>query len=157
MDQTEIKDLINPKDIRCFQCGKLLARNDSDDVGLKIKCNRCGSLNLVFKGVKDQVIITDADGVILYANGLVEEITGYSLIEVLGKKPSIWGGQMGDGFYRDLWQAIKVEKRPIQVIVTNKRKDGSLYKAWLHISPVFGVDRDVKMFVGIEKVIPDDL
>ena len=98
-------------------------------------------------------MITDPDGVIMYANSMVETITGYSLGEVLGKRPSLWGGEMSKKFYEDMWHHIKVEKKPLEVILTNKKKDGTAYKVKLHISPVFGFDNEIKMFVGIESVI----
>lgn len=143
----------NYLNIRCSKCGKLLAKPSTDSGSYDIKCIRCGVINSIFKGMTDQIIITDYDGKILYVNSIIEDITGYELSEVLGKTPALWGGQMPKEFYRDMWQKIKSEKIPIKVIVTNKRKDGSLYKADLHISPVFGADREIKMFVGIEKVI----
>ena len=137
----------------CLACRKLLARAGDKDGAYEIKCSRCGALNSIFKSIADQVIITDPDGVILYANSIVELTTGYSLNEVLGKKPSLWGNQMPKGFYKNMWRLIKIEKKPTQVVVTNKKKDGTLYKAKLHISPVFGLDKEIKMFVGIESVI----
>ena len=110
-------------------------------------------MNSIFKGVTEQIIITDQDGVILYANSMVESITGYSLHEILGKKPSLWGSQMSKEFYRELWRVIKVEKKSVMVKVKNKKKDGTLYNAKLRISPVFGTDNEIKMFVGVESVI----
>ena len=155
MDQTKNKGDAELYEFRCSECGKLLAKDDNKNVGLHIKCSRCGSLNSIFRGVTDQVIITDPEGTILYANSLVQHITGDSLFEVLGKKPSLWGGQMPKGFYKEMWQVIKTEKKPIMVVVKNKKKDGSLYYAKLNISPVFGLDNEIKLFVGIESVIED--
>ena len=157
MDLRKTKKLENsvtqPLELRCSNCGKLLARSDKQNIAYHIKCVRCGKLNPLFKGVKDQVVITNPDGVIIYANSVLETVTGYSLAEVLGKTPAIWGGQMPREFYEKMWHTIKVEKQPISVIVTNKKKDGALYKAELRISPVFGTGRRIKMFVGIESVV----
>ncbi len=152
MDQGKNQKQTDTKGFRCLECGKLLARAH-DDGAYKIKCTRCGLINSIFNGFPDQVIITDVEGVILYANSAVELTTGYSLSEVLGKTPSLWGNQMPPEFYKDMWHIIKDQKKPTQVIVTNKKKDGTLYKATLHITPVFGVDNQIQMFVGIESVI----
>ncbi len=152
MDQGHKQKQIDSGGFRCLECGKLLARAH-DDGAYKIKCTRCGLINSIFNGFTDQVIITDVNGIILYANSVVDLTTGDILSEVLGNKPSLWGNQMPPEFYKDMWRIIKDEKRSTQVIVTNKRKDGTLYKATLHISPVFGVDNEIKMFVGIESVI----
>jgi len=140
-----------PSEIRCIHCDKLLVKGSISKT-LEIKCNRCGALNPIFRDVSDQVIITDADGVILYANPLVEKVTGYSLQEVLGKKPSLWGGHMPREFYKKMWDTIRLERKPIHVTVKNKRKDGTFYDADLQITPVFDLDGSVKMYVGIESV-----
>lgn len=144
---------IEGEELRCVECGKLLARTEIEQSKYQIKCTRCGCVNSLFRGVTDQVVITDSDGFIVYANAALESITGYKLDEVLGKKPSLWGGQMSPEFYKDMWKVIKTEKKPIQVVVTNKKKDGTLYKAKLQISPVFGIGKEIKMFVGVESVI----
>lgn len=143
-----------PRDeVRCFKCGKLLAKHDLLQNILELKCLRCGTLNALFKEVKDQVIITDLEGTILYANSLVESITGYTLVEILGKKPSLWGGQMPASFYKKMWTEIKVKKKPFVTEIHNKKKDGTLYKAILRISPVLSADGEVKMYVGMESVV----
>ena len=141
------------KEFRCFHCGKLLAKGDLDNVDLEIKCHRCGIINSIFKTMNDQVVITDPNGVILYANSLVEKITGYKLTEILGKTPSLWGKQMPTEFYKELWHDIKVEKKSVVVKVRNKKKDGTLYSALLRISPVFDINGEISMFVGVESVL----
>lgn len=153
MDLPLIPNEASEDDFRCCDCGKLLAKLNEPEIALKIKCARCGALNSIFRGVSDQVIITDPEGVILYANAAVETTTGYSLAEVLGKKPSLWGRQMPQEFYRDLWKIIKIDKKPVKVVVRNKRKDGSLYSAKLNISPVFDSAGEISMFVAIESAI----
>ena len=151
------KNKLEDLELRCFGCDKLLAKSAVNDLSYEIKCTRCGEINAIFKGVTEQVIITDSDGIILYANDMVETITGYKLAEVLGKTPSLWGGQMSEKFYKNMWKAIKTDKKPVLVTVTNRRKDGTLYKAKLQISPVFGLKKEVKMFVGLESVIGEVL
>ena len=138
---------------RCFECQKLLAKASDYSGAYEIKCVRCGTINSIFKGFTDQVVVTDPDGVIIYANSIIESITGYSLNEILGNKPSLWGGQMSKKFYEDMWHRIKIEKMPLQVVITNKKKDGTLYDVKLNISPVFGFNNEIKMFVGIVSVI----
>ena len=153
MGQIKSKSKALSDEFRCSDCGKLLAIDDEKSIALHIKCTRCGSINSIFRGVTEQVVITDPEGIILYANPLVESVTGYSLTEVLGKRPSLWGGQMSKEFYEEMWRVIKVEKKPTVVVVKNKKKDGSFYYARLKISPVFGLGEDIKMFVAIERVV----
>ncbi len=143
----------NENDFRCFQCGKLLAKGDLNQIDIEIKCHRCGMINSIFKNLDHQVVITDVNGVILYANSLVERITGFSMHEILGGKPSLWGKQMPQKFYEKMWKTIKEKRKPISVKVTNKRKDGCLYDAILQISPVLDTEGNIAMFVGVESVV----
>ncbi len=138
---------------RCKECQRLLARENTYTGEYEIKCVRCGVVNSIFKGFNDQVVVTDPNGTVIYANPVTESITGYKLSEILGQKPSLWGGQMSKQFYSDMWNKIKVEKKSIEVSLTNKKKDGSNYDVKLHITPVLGSDDEIKMFVGIETLI----
>ena len=106
-----------------------------------------------FDYIKDQVVITNPDGIIVYVNEVVEENTGYKRSEVIGKKPSLWGGQMPKNFYETMWKKISVEKKSIRVLVTNKHKNGKLYDALLHISPILDTEGKIQMYVGIETLL----
>ena len=114
-------------EFRCVHCGKLLAKNTVEEGHYEVKCIRCGALNVLFRDNKEQIIITDQNGTILFANNLTEVITGYSLEEVIGKTPGIWGGLMPAEFYKEMWRQIKDEKKIISTTVTNRRKNGEKY------------------------------
>lgn len=109
------------------------------------------TLGAEFDLIYDQVIITDKDGYILYANKGVERTTGFTKEEVLGKRPSdLWGGQMSKEFYENMWYTIKVEKKPFVGEVQGVRKDGTPYWQELHITPILNLDRVIIFFIGIE-------
>lgn len=109
------------------------------------------SLTEAFEFVGDHVVITDANGNILYANKAVEDVTGFSHDEIIGKTPGdLWGGLMEKKFYEDMWSAIKIEKRAFHGEVQNRTKDGMLYWQQLRIFPIFGDDGEVRFFIGIE-------
>lgn len=108
---------------------------------------------LAVEGASDHIIITDKDGKIMYANKAAEEITGYSRQEMIGNRPSLWGKQMPDDFYRNMWHTIKEEKRMFTGELTNKRKNGQLYIAESRISPLFDEQGELYGFVGIERDI----
>ena len=64
---------------------------------------------LAVEKASDHIIITDQDGVIIFANDSVERITGFTKNEVLGKKAGskeLWGGQMSKSFYKQMWHTI---------------------------------------------------
>ena len=96
------------------------------------------------------IIITDPDGVILYANAAVEQTTGYPPEEVIGNTPALWGRQMPREVFDELWRTIKVEKKSFQGELINKRKDGRLYHVFANISPVVDSEGTVKFFIGME-------
>ena len=140
---------------RCKKCKKMLGK--SNQTGFEIMCLRCGTINTIFEKMKDQVIITNSSGKILFANSEIERITGYKLKEVIGKTPALWGGQMSKDFYRELWRIILQEKKSVMASLTNRHKSGRLYNVKLRISPVVGTDNKVKSFVGIETVLKGNL
>ncbi|MCB1178054.1 MAG: PAS domain S-box protein, partial [Leptospiraceae bacterium] len=101
----------------------------------------------------DQIIITDPKGLILYANSAIENIAGYTSVEVIGKTPALWGKVMGDNFYKKLWNRIEVEKKPFRGEVKNRRKNGELYDVDSQIFPILDNNGEVKFYVGIERDI----
>lgn len=111
---------------------------------------------LAVESASDHIVITDNNGVIVYANRAVEQITGFSQLEVLGKKvgsKDLWGGQMEKAFYQKLWQTVKLEKKPFLGEIRNRRKDGREYYALTSISPVANDAGEVEFFVAIERDI----
>lgn len=101
----------------------------------------------------DHIIITDPEGIILYANAAAEKITGYPEKEMLGKKPSLWGKQMSKEFYQKMWKTIKTDKKIFIGELTNKKKNGEKYIAEAHISPILDSRGKIIFFVGIERDI----
>lgn len=143
----------SPQEFRCIKCGKMLAKSH-DLIGLEIKCLRCGSLNRVFEKMIEQVIITDRNGVILFINKAVEDATGYSSDEAIGKKPSqLWGGNMPKEFYVDMWSKMIEDKKSTKLKMTNKKKNGELYDVDLLISPIVDTKGEIIFFVGIEVIM----
>jgi PAS domain S-box-containing protein len=111
---------------------------------------------LAVEGVSDHIIIADKDGIILFANHAVEEITGFSPQEIIGKKvgtKELWGGEMDKAFYEKLWKTIKIDKKPLVSEINNHRKNGEKYIAKASISPILDKNGDVAFFVAIERDI----
>jgi len=96
------------------------------------------------------ILVTDSAGKIIFANKGIESMTGYSMKEVLGKTPSIWGGQMDEVFYKNLWDTIKNQKKIFIGELVNKNKNGQLYPVEVDISPILNKVGEVKFFVGTE-------
>ncbi|USN53145.1 MAG: PAS domain S-box protein [Candidatus Nomurabacteria bacterium] len=104
----------------------------------------------------DQIVITNPDGIIVYANDATTKITGFSANEIIGKKAGgreLWGGLMPKAFYSKFWTTIFQKKLTFKGEVKNKRKNGEIYEASVTVSPVLDDDNNVLFFVGIERDI----
>jgi PAS domain S-box-containing protein len=141
---------ISKKDIRCKKCNKLVAKSINSTC-FELKCSRCGTLNVVFEEMLEQVIITDADGKIVYMNRAVEFVTGYDIKESIGRKPSeLWGGEMEKEFYENMWKIMLEDKKSINFNVVNRKKSGELYEVELIVSPIVDNSGKIIYLVGVE-------
>jgi len=111
---------------------------------------------LATESASDQIVITDPDGIILYANPAVERISGFSVTKILGKKAgseNLWGGRMGSVFYKKFWDTIKKRKESFKGTFENKRKDGTKYYAQATVSPILDENDGIQFFISIERDI----
>ncbi|MCA9363766.1 PAS domain S-box protein [Candidatus Kaiserbacteria bacterium] len=125
----------------------------------KIQADDLRKFKLALDQTSDQVMITDIDGKVLYANQGVARLTGYDLSEVL--QHTVWNGELWESpmdraFYTNLWKTIKKKKQTFTGEVTNKRKDGTEYITALTISPVSSGGDDEQYFIGIERDITEE-
>jgi len=96
------------------------------------------------------VVITDPYGRVVYANKSVELHTGYSVAEVVGKKPGeLWGGHMSPSFYKDMWDTLAIQKKPFLGEVENTAKNGEKFSGNLSIAPLLGMQGEVQYFMHI--------
>jgi PAS domain S-box-containing protein/diguanylate cyclase (GGDEF)-like protein len=105
----------------------------------------------------DPVMITDAAGIIIYANPAFEALTGYGLAEVLGQTPAILKSGLQDpGFYQALWSNL-ANGIPYTDIFINRRKSGELYYEAKTITPIRDAEGVVSHYVATGKDITDRL
>ena len=98
----------------------------------------------------ETVVITDAQGTILYANTAFERTTGYTRQEALGQKPSILkSGKQDAAFYKQLWDTL-MRGEVWQGHFINKKKDGTIYEEDATLSPVRNSAGQTVNFVGIK-------
>lgn len=95
----------------------------------------------------DMVVITDPEGLILYANAAAEGITGYSRDELVGQNPRLFKSDRHDmAFYRSLWEVL-LRGDTWKGHIINKRKDGVLWDAEAVISPVFSSRAELQNYL----------
>ena len=96
------------------------------------------------------VILTDPDRHILWVNDGFTNITGYTLAEVIGKKPSLLQGQETE---QEVIARIRkgLERRiPFGDQITNYRKNGEKYMCKLAIHPIFDHQQNLMNFIAFE-------
>lgn len=96
------------------------------------------------------VILTDANRKILWVNNDFTEITGYSLSEVQGKKPSLLQGKDTEPEAIQLLRDRLNEQVKVSTQITNYRKNGDAYPCSLTIHPVFDTDQKLTNFLAFE-------
>ncbi|MDX2423821.1 MAG: EAL domain-containing protein [Amphritea sp.] len=102
-----------------------------------------------------EVVITDINGVIEYINPKAEEVSGYSLSEVIGKRPSLFSsGDLSPVNYQDMWQQM-LSGQAWQGNFLNRRKNGSLYWEAATISAVRDALGDITHFVAVKEDITE--
>lgn len=105
------------------------------------------------------VILTDDQRRIRWVNEDFTHITGYTLPEVIGKKPSILQGEDSE---RDTIRRMRRSldaQLPFKDSITNYRKNGEPYECKLVIHPVFDDNKNLSNFVAFEVdggEVPDD-
>jgi len=101
-----------------------------------------GLQGAALQATANAIIITDREGVVLWANPAFEKLTGYTSDEIIGHTPRLWkSGVQDTAFYSGLWQTI-LDGRVWRGELVNQRKDGSLYTEEMTVTPVmddFGV------------------
>lgn len=119
---------------------------------INLNINKENIFSNAIQNSTSHVIITDSEGEIIYANKTAEEITGYFKEEMYGNTPRLWGGMMTKEFYEKFWELKKVGS-VFKGEIVNRRKNGELYCAIGHISPIFNKDKKIIGFVGTEEDI----
>ncbi len=113
------------------------------------------TLALVAQKTQNAVIISDPEGIAIWANEGFERITGYSVKELLGKKPGrlLQGPETDVKTKAEISAAIKLVK-PYNGEILNYTKTGESYWISLSITPVHEKDKHIG-FIAIESDISE--
>lgn len=103
----------------------------------------------VFKESLEAIMICDSQADIVRVNPEFTKITGFSLNELKGKKPSIIkSGRHSDDFYANIWTCIN-ENGVWQGEITNKRKNGECFVSWQIIKAVKDSAGNIQQYMSI--------
>ena len=105
----------------------------------------------------ESIVITDAEGIILYTNPVFEQITGYSADEALGLSPRVLqSGEHNEEFYKNLWTVISGGDTWRGRFI-NQKKDGSHFTEDATISPVFDNAGIIVNYVAVKRDVTEQL
>lgn len=103
----------------------------------------------VFDCSPEAIVITDAGNRIVSVNPAFSLITGYPAEEVLGQDPRLLASGLQErSFFASMWADLAQRKR-WQGEISNRRKDGTVFPAWLSITAVSAPDGGTSHYVGI--------
>jgi PAS domain S-box-containing protein len=101
------------------------------------------------------IAITDRNGIIQWVNRAFVRLTGYEREEAIGCNPRVLkSGEHDREFYRNMWTTI-LGGQVWRGVLTNKRKDGSLYPEEMTITPVRAQSGEITHFVAVKQDISE--
>ena len=101
------------------------------------------------------IVITDIKGNIEYVNPKFEEVSGYSLDEVIGKNPRILSsGIKSSDDYQEMWKTI-LNGNEWRGEFFNKKKNGELYWEAATISPIHNDKNEIEKFIAVKEDVTE--
>lgn len=128
-------------------CRLVSATDITDRIKKDVDLNR---LSLVAKNATNAVIITSRDAKIEWVNDAFTSLTGYTIDEVTGKRPSdfLHGPLTDQRTQNEIFRCIE-QKKPYAGEILNYRKDGSVFWLRLTVSPVI-TGGEITNFVTVQ-------
>ena len=96
------------------------------------------------------IVLTDAQRRILWVNEVFESMTGYTLTEVLHRKPSMLQGERSDSRIVEEMRYCLEHGLPFKNEITNYRKNGEQYQCRLIVHPIRNTEGEITNFIAFE-------
>lgn len=102
------------------------------------------------------VIITDLNGTIRWANHAFEFLSGYTVLEAIGKNPGelVNSGKQSTQVYRKMWDLILAGSVWSGELI-NRKKSGELYHEEMTITPVSNSANEITNFIAVKSDITE--
>jgi diguanylate cyclase (GGDEF)-like protein/PAS domain S-box-containing protein len=102
-------------------------------------------------GAANAILITDESTRIVWVNQAFSRLCGYAPTELLGKTPAMLNsGMQSKSFYALLWQTL-LSGNAWRGIITDRRKDGSLYTVDETITPLMNEHGLITHYIAIQQ------
>ena len=110
---------------------------------------RLRQAEVVFDCTREGVLVTDRNGVIVHVNRALVEITGYTVEEVLGRRPNMFkSGHHGPEFYQAVFKALK-DNGDWQGEIWNRRKSGEIFPQWQTVRAINDSQGQLSHYVAV--------
>lgn len=123
---------------------------------LELKNAELSMLSLVASKTENSVVITDADGKMVWANAGFENLTGYLVSEMLGKKPNdyLLGPESESETVFQIREHVR-NKQSFNGELKKYRKNGTMF--WVHLSqtPIVNDHGEIDKFILVESDITE--
>ncbi len=108
--------------------------------------------NAALQSAVNAIMISDAQGRILWANSAFLSLSGYAHDEIVGRNPReiSRSGKHSDEFYETMWRTI-LGGEVWRGELINRRKDGTLYFEEQTITPLINEHETVTHFIAIKQ------
>lgn len=106
--------------------------------------------------IAEGVVVTDEKKNIIWVNKLFEKICGYTLEEMIGRKPKILRGEYADNNSFKTIQKALDNKKTINTEIFNHRSDGTPYWVNINITPVYNNKKEIANFIAFVHDITEE-
>ena len=108
------------------------------------------------RATANAIVITNAKGIIEWANPAFTKLTGYTVEDSIGLNPRdlVYSGFQDQSFYNGMWDTI-TNGDVWEGQLINKRKDGSYYTEQMTITPLMNDQHEVIHFIAIMQDITE--
>ena len=115
-------------------------------------------LSLIATKTASSVIVTDAYGSVEWCNASFSKLTGYPLDEIRGRKPREFLQFPGMELepLKEMQERL-AEHKPVEVTLSNKKKNGEIFISRLEINPIFDENGTLLNFVSLQRDITREI
>lgn len=125
----------------------LLVLREEENLGLGAMDGRVS--NAIVEAMRDGLMVTDKDNLIVAVNAAFTRITGYAFAEVEGRNPRLLkSDRQSMAFYQEMWAALHREGT-WSGEVWNRRKDGGHYLESLFVTLIRDLSGAPAFHIGI--------
>ena len=100
----------------------------------------------------DVLIVTNTHFEIVFASKNIFDMNGYFPNEVIGKSPKMFQGPLTSRVSLDSIKVAVQKQLPFTQIITNYKKDGSLYECEINAVPKFDAKGNLVNYIAFERL-----